>query len=263
MKLSKFTLAISLVVVSTTTLAATAVAPINRIRIWDGPYALPDSQYSIGTTTAMGAIKTLKSNATVISMLTTTNYATNTGGLDMTRDPGAKLSAEPFNGSAHQRLSDVGTVNWNGTERTSGQCVAFARSMTGSAKTKNWYPGKKIADYLSWNGAGYLLNALAVPALQPGTMIAHFQSKSPYPSSKPYGHVAIFLSWSKNAQGYIDGINVVDENLIELISGNTGDAGGLIQKHKLPLLCTAGASCGNLTHDKRFFSMNYHVVDVQ
>ncbi len=256
MNFRKTLLTISITVLSTSILAATYVAPSNRVRIWEGSaVSFPDSQYSIGTTTAMGTVKTLKSNATVTNLLTTLNIASNAGSLDLIRAPGAILSGVTFNGSSHQRLSDAGIP--------SGQCVAFARSMTGAPTSPSWYRGKSLNDYVSWNGVGYYLNNNQWnPALKPGTMIAHFQGLAKYPQSQPYGHVAIFMSWSYNSQGYIDGINVVDENLISLIAGNTGSAAGLIQKHKLTWSCTAGSSCGTSTYDVRFFGSNYHVVDV-
>ena len=258
MKLSKLFLSLSLVAVSATTLAATAVAPANRIRIWEGSSAsFPDSKYSIGTTTAMGTIKTLKSDVDVRTLLTTLNVGTNTGGLDMSRYPGANLSSISFNGSLHQRLSDNQTNN-------SGQCVAFARSMTGATVSTTWYPGNSLPSYLNINGT-----VRTDKVLTPGTMIAHFGNKTRYDYNSTTPHVAIFLSWSINAQGIVDGVNVVDENLAWTIAGNSGSAAGLIQKHKLAWICNVGTNCGLATsttpskYHITFFASNYHVVDVR
>jgi hypothetical protein len=257
MKLLKLFLSFSLIAFSLTTLAATAVAPANRIRIWEGSaMSFPDSQYSIGTTTVMGTIKTLKSNPTVINLLTNLNVASNTGGLDMSRYPGAKLeTVTTFNNGPHQRLSDVGIP--------SGQCVAFARSMTGATRSDTWYPGNTLSSYLNFNGT-----VRPDIVLAPGTMIAHFGGKTRYDYNGSTPHVAIFLSWSKNAQGIVDGINVVDENIAWTIAGNSGSAAGLIQKHKLAWKCTA-SNCGTAsgggssTYHITFFASNYHVVDVR
>jgi len=180
MKLSKLFLSLSLVAVSATTLAATAVAPANRIRIWEGSSAsFPDSKYSIGTTTAMGTIKTLKSDVDVRTLLTTLNVGTNTGGLDMSRYPGANLSSISFNGSLHQRLSDNQTNN-------SGQCVAFARSMTGATVSTTWYPGNSLPSYLNINGT-----VRTDKVLTPGTMIAHFGNKTRYDYNSTTPHVGL------------------------------------------------------------------------
>ena len=261
MKLFKNLLPIVTLVVTFDVFAVPAVAPDHRIRIWEGSaLSFPDSQYAFGNTTAMGTIKTLKSNSTVINLLTTYNAASNTGGLDMSRTPGAVLTSINLNGTNYQRLSDVGIP--------SGQCVAFARSMTGAPKSTFWYPGKKLTDYVSWNGAGYVLNPLATPALRRGTMIAHFGGKPVYSANGDTPHVAIFLSWSYDAQGYINGVNVIDENLVSVMSGFTGNAAGLIQKHRLAWTCNAGTSCGNVTgigngtYHITFFAANYHVVDI-
>lgn len=103
MNFRKIILVASLAVLSMNALAVTAIAPANRIRIWEGSsVSFPDSQYTIGTTSAMGTIKTLKSNATVTNLLLNLNIAANAGGLDMIRPPGANLSAVSFNGSFHQ-----------------------------------------------------------------------------------------------------------------------------------------------------------------
>jgi hypothetical protein len=247
MKLSKLFLSLSLVAFSATTLAATAIAPANRLEAWVGPNSMPDSNYTIGTTTAMGTIKTLKAN-----LLTQINL----GSLDMTRYPGAYLSTvTTFNGGNHQRLSDNGG--------TPGQCVAFARSMTGASVSTNWYQGNKVSDYLDVNGRPRTDKTIAQ-----GTMIAHFGGKPIYSQNGATPHVAIFLSWSTNAQGILDGVNVVDENLVQVVGNNTGNAAGLIQKHKLAWTCTAtncgtASGGGSSTYHITFFASNYHIVDVR
>ena len=130
MKFSKLFLSLSLVAVSATTMAATAVAPANRIRIWEGSSAsLPDSKYTTGTTTAMGTIKTLKYDVDTVNLLTTLNVGANAGALDMTSK---YKTAVPFNGSNHYQITES-----NGA---AGQCVAFAKAMTGvSGLTSSWF----------------------------------------------------------------------------------------------------------------------------
>ena len=179
--------------------------------------------------------------------MTTRNYTQDTGGLDLNRGAGAVLSSVTFNGSVHQRLSDIGIP--------SGECVAFARSMTSTKTTPYWHKGKSIMDYLTWYGVGYKLNVWSPTPLQKGTMIAHFQGLEKYPQSQPYGHVAIFLSWSYNSQGYIDGINVIDQNFVWKVGGNTGSAAGLIQMHKIPLYSG--------TSTKTYNANEYNVVDIR
>lgn len=263
MNLSKITIAISLVLVSATTIAATAIAPANRLEAWIGPNAMPDSNYTIGTTSAMGTVKTLKAN-----LLSQQNL----GSLDMSRYPGAYLDTTSFNGSLHQALSDYSNGGYP------KQCVAFARSMTGSALASNWYRGAPISNYLVPSGSGYVLGNISnFSPLQPGTMIAYFRDLSKYPSSKPYGHVAIFLSW-EIVNGKVTAMNVVDQNLIPTVSINgvnvnaikpsgtiEGQADGMIQKHRLPITCTAGSICTTNTRytNPRYWAMNYHVVDVR
>ncbi len=253
----------SLAVLSMSALAETAIAPVNRIRIWEGAsVSFPDSQYTIGTTSAMGTIKTLKSNVTVTNLLWNLNVAANAGGLDMSRDPGANLSSVSFNGSLHQRLSDNQTDN-------SGQCVAFARSMTGTKKSRFWYQGNTLLSYLDFTGR---LNPNK--QLAPGTMIAYFLNQSQYPQpldpKKPEtaGHVAIFLSWILDSSGFVTGISVIDENLVQKVSINGIDvagAGGLIQKHEIPWKCPTGQTCTNTNwkYNVRYVASNYHVVDVR
>ena len=250
MNFRKTLIAISVSTLSAAIVAAPAVAPANRIRIWEGSaVSFPDSQYTIGSTTAIGTVKTLKINSTVTNLLLNMNIAANAGGLNMT---GKYPSAVQFDGSSHQRLSESGYPYV-------GQCVAFAKAMTGATATTTWYRGRALSDYVSWNGVGYYLNNSPFnPIFQQGTMIAHFGSigvNSAYSANTTNPHVAIFMSWSYNSQGYIDGINVVDQNLIPNISGNTGSATGLIQKHKLPW-----NSGSNLLV---FSSKNYHIVDIR
>lgn len=255
MKLLKLFSSFSLMAFSITTVAATAVAPANRIRIWEGSaLSFPDTKYSIGTTTVMGTIKTLKYDVDTVNLLTTLNVAANAGGLDMT----SKYKTPAlFNGSNHYQITENGGKP--------GQCVAFAKAMTGvSMSTANWYPGSSLPSYLDFTGRPKTDKILA-----PGTMIAHFGGKSIYIQNSATPHVAIFLSWSLNAQGIVDGVNVVDANLAWTIAGNSGSAAGLIQKHKLAWVCNAGASCGKATDPNpskyhiTFFASNYHVVDVR
>jgi len=248
MKMRSIVIGFSLSILAHSAVAITAVAPNHRIRIWEGsPLSFTDTHYTIGTSPSLGTVRTLKSNAYVVDLLKNRNYMNDTGGLDLTRGTGAILSSVTFNGEPHQRLSDVGIP--------SGECVAFARSMTGTKTTPYWYKGKSLMDYLTWYGAGYRLNSWAPVPLQSGTMIAHFQGLTKYPQTKPYGHVAIFLSWSYNSQGYIDGINVIDQNFVWTVGGNSGSAAGLIQKHKIPLFSG--------TTTKTYNSSEYHVVDVR
>ncbi|MBX9809798.1 BPSL0067 family protein [Candidatus Gracilibacteria bacterium] len=247
-------------------LAADAIAPNHRVQIWIGPCAILDSEYTIGETTAMGTIKTLKSNTVVLNFLTEMTHRVmcgDFGKLDLLRDPGATLHSKLWFGSEHQSVSDRYTYDSN---RTSRQCVAFVRSMTGTKKSTFWRPGKSLISYVQWDGSNYSLNPFS-PILEPGTMIAHFRGKDRYPTgTPPWGHVAIFLSWSYGPDGYIDGINVVDQNITESVKiDNTiiDNADGLIQKHKLPWICTAGKACGKGKYFTTFFSSGYHVVDVQ
>jgi hypothetical protein len=263
MKLYQLIFSAFLSLASVATLAEVAISPQHRIQIWTGQYAIPDSEYTFGSTTAMGTVKTLKSTPMVLDFLTTRRIVRGeTGELDLTREPGAKLHSKPWNNIEHQSVSDKGTYDSNGTSR---QCVAFARSMTGTKKSTYWRPGTALLSYVEWNGLGYVPTSTA-NLLKPGTMIAHFRGKDRYPTSvPPWGHVSIFLSWSYDTMGYIDGINVVDQNLTESINVNgtiVDNASGLIQVHKLPWACNAGKSCGSGKYFITFFSSGYHVVDV-
>lgn len=261
MHIRKVILTVLISVASLNVIAGTAIAPANRIRIWEGSAtSFPDSQYTIGTTSAMGTIKTLKSNPTVINLLQNLNIATNTGGLDMTRAPGANLSSVSFNGSLHQRLSDNLSDN-------SGQCVAFARSMTGTKKTPFWYRGDSLSSYLDFTG-----RLVSNKTLVPGTMIAYFVGNQQYPQNpatkEAAGHVAIFLSWVLDSNGFVTGISVINENMVHSISINNvivNGSGGLIQKHQIPWKCPTGQTCTNSDwkYNLRYVASSYHVVDVQ
>ncbi len=233
---------ISLVIASFDAFAGTAIALANRIRIWDGPYAIPDSGYMIGNSPSLGTIKTLKYSLATENTLKYLNIASNTGGLNMSSKV---LTAFSYNNNLYERLSEIGIP--------SGECVAFAKAMTGVGGTSSWYKGGSLMNYIVWNGAGYVLNPASPSILQPGTMIAHFQGLARYPQSLPYGHVAIFLSWSKNNQGWIDGINVVDQNFVWTIDGIAGSQ-GTIQKHKIPLSGSTTAT---------YNANQYHIVDVR
>jgi hypothetical protein len=242
--------------------AETAVTPEHRLKIWNGPLSLDNSHYTIGETTAFGPIWTLKSTQYVIDILSYHNIERDFGGLDLIRDPGAKLHSKSWAGSEHQSVSDKYTYDSNGTSR---QCVAFARSMTGTKKSIYWYPGNSLQDYVWSDGIGLKPSIISLPV--PGTMIAHFRGKDRYPTSKPpWGHVAIFLSWSLNTNGHIDGVNVIDQNVTESVKINgtiIEGSNGLIQKHKLPWLCNAGKACGSGKYFITFYASGYHVVDVR
>jgi hypothetical protein len=247
MSLHQMISAIIALFLSFCTFAYTAVAPENRIRIWDGPYSLNDTNYSIGTNSHLGTVKTLKTSASVTSMIYYINYVSNTGGMDMS---GKYLSGANFSGTLYQRLSESGF-------QYTGQCVAFAKAMTGVGGSYTWYRGRGIMSYLTPNALGYSPNNL-LPSMAPGTMIAHFGSistNSAYSTNAVDPHVAIFLSWSYNNYGYIDGMNVVDQNLVWSVSGISGTTSGLIQKHKIPL--------SSSSTNKTYSSKNYHVVDVR
>ncbi len=192
-----------------------------------------------GTNSDLGSVKSLKYSLATSAILNNINYVQNTGGLDMSSKT---LTSFSWNGGSYERLSEVGIP--------SGECVAFAKAMTGVGGTSTWYKGVSLMSYLVSNINGYSVSPYLT--LQPGTMIAHFQGLAKYPQSTPYGHVAIFLSWSKNAQGMVDGINVINENLVWTINGVSG-AKGIIQKHKIPL-------SGSTT--TTYNSSGYSVVDV-
>lgn len=252
---------LALSTISASIMAATVIAPTNRIALFQitTPYAyITDSNYTVGTTSAMGTISTLQSNATVISALR---------GLDYGLYPGRYNETTSFNGSLHQAI----TENYNSGHLK--QCVHFARAMTSTPyQTGNWYPGSAISSHLTQAGTGlYILSWYGQTyPLQPGTMLAYFGGQSRYDyNSKP--HVTIFLSW-KYSGSYIVGMNVVDQNLVDSISingvvkyaaGITGETNGMIQKHALPIACTAGTLCTSDARykDPRFWSRNYHVVD--
>ncbi len=265
MKSNKFLITLLLCTISSVTFGATIVAPANRLEPFMGSNMIPDSNYTIGTTSAMGITKTLKAN-----LLSQLNLAV----LDMNRYPGAYLDTTSFNGSQHQALSDYSNGGYP------KQCVAFARSMTGAALSTNWYRGASIADYLvPSNTGGYVLGNLSNSTpLQPGTMIAYFRGLSKYPTSGSPGHVAIFLSWDY-LNGKVVGINVVDQNLIPSVKINgiittairpsgtiEGQADGMIQKHPLPFICPGSSSActGNVSYNNpRYYALKYHVVDVR
>ena len=247
------------VFVSTPALAGSAISPQQRINIWTGPYSFPDSKYTIGTTSAMGTIRTLKSDGDVAWKLQNYHIASNTGGLDFTRAPGASLA--PYNWSPfgnHQRLNDKYT--------TSGECVAFARSMTGTKTTNFWYQGSSLTDYVDFYGKLRTDRFLA-----PGTMIAYFVGNSQYPQNpstpETSGHVAIFLRWITDANGYVTAAEVVDQNLVGVVSiggTNYSEANGLIQKHLLTWSCPSGQTCSNTNwkYNFRYIASKYHVVNV-
>jgi hypothetical protein len=241
-------------IIGTSSNAETMVAPQSRINLWTGSSAIADTNFTAGTTTALGTVKILKSNAVVINALNSN--------LNMSSN---YLSSKMFYGSQHQSVSENGTTDAAGTSR---QCVAFAKAMTGTRGTPNWYKGWSITSYID------LLTMKQIPApslvlqggipLQPGTMIAHFQGQSKYPTSQPYGHVVIFLNWTYNSfTGQVTGMDVVDQNLVQLIAESGNNAGGLIQKHWLPWACPAGSQCGTSKYLSTFYASNYHVVDVR
>ncbi len=259
MKYGKLILALSLAVLSATTSAVTPVATQTRINLWTGSSAIADSSYTIGTTSAMGTVKTLKNSTAVLSSLGVLN--TNN----------KYFSSKLFNGSQHQSISESGTTDAAGTSR---QCVAFAKSMTGAGGTSTWSRGFSTTSYVDivtrkLIAAPQLILQGGQP-LQPGSMIAYFNGQSVYPGSTGTGHVAIFLNWTYDTfiVGKITGMDVVDENLIWTIAingTNVTGAGGLIQKHWLPWSCTAsGTLCNTDTryNNPRYYSSNYHVVSI-
>lgn len=232
----------------TETVAATAIAPPHRVNIWQGSSSsLSDSDFVLYSNQYLGNVYTLKSTDNVRYRLMTYDVRTNTGGLNMANK---YLASVPIGSYSYQRLSEIGFPQV-------GQCVAFAKAMTDAPSSPNWYRGTKLMDLLTpVSISGYQLKSW-MPTLVPGTMIAHFGSigsKSPYSDNSTDPHVAIFLSWSYNPQGYIDGIYVVDQNLVWNMTGVSGSFGGLIQKHKIPLFSTST--------NKTYSASNYHIVDV-
>lgn len=165
MKVFRFFTSLLFFFFSLGTLAATAIAPENRIRIWEGLFGFPDGEYMIGNS-SIGSVKTLKYSTTAEGILRNINYIKNTGGLDMS---GKILTKFQYNGNFYMRLSEASMAP------PSGECVAFAKAMTGSTSSSTWYRGKSISGYLIWNGLGYRLNDFMPTILVPGTMIAHFQ----------------------------------------------------------------------------------------
>jgi hypothetical protein len=261
--LMKFVSGAMLTLSSSFAFAGVVVAPTNRIALFTPIvpyYYIQDSNYTVGSTTAMGSISSLKSNPTVVNALNV---------LDYTPYPGSFKDTTMFNGSAHQGI----TENYNGGYLK--QCVAFARAMTGTSyQTTRWYTGDAISNHLVRVPGGYVLSSMGQNSpLKPGTMIGHFGGKSVYSQNSTTPHVALFLSWIISS-GYVTGMNVVNQNLVDTISingtivtavGQTGVTNGMIQKHQLPIACNAGSLC---TSDKRynnprFWALNYHVIDAR
>ncbi len=238
--------------------SADVIAPSTRMEMWSGSNSMSDSAYTIGSTSAMGPVKTLKQ--TVLAKI-------NLDSLDFTRYPGAYLDATKLNGVFHYAVSD----NSNGGYPK--QCVAFARSMTGAKTSNYWKRGTSLMDYLVISGGGYVLKNGVT--LKPGTMIAYFRGLSNYPTSGNPGHVAIFLNWEYSGNKVV-AANVVDQNLIPSVSINgyvftavkptgtiEGQADGMIQKHFLPIVCTAGTLCTTSRYtNPRYYASNYHTVDI-
>ncbi len=238
--------------------AAPAVAPANRVALWMGSSAFCDGgYYTLGYTSAMGNIQTLRSLYDSNLRISQT--------LDMIRDPGAYLDPKFWSGSMHLGI----TGNSASAPR---QCVEFARSMTSAPRSTQWKRGAALINYLSVRPGGYVLNSVSTE-LKPGTMIAYFNGQSTYPTGtnltkEQSGHVGIFLSWAYT-NGYIVGVNMVDSNLTEAIlvngsvpAGNT--ASGLIQKHFIPINCPSGQTCSNSNwkYNYRYIASQYNVVDI-
>jgi hypothetical protein len=248
-KFAKSCIITAMFAVSALVFAATpveVVAPASNVKMFinSSGVAIPLASYTNGTHVIYGNVQFLRSDGagyssgttTVQQRLQSTSYAS-----------GKLINSYIFAGALHQRAYESGFT---------GQCVGFAKFMTGApGGTGTWRTGRALANIFpngnTVSGTGNML-------LVPGSMIAHFGGQSIYNSTnnkKP--HVAIVLSVVE-ANGVIQGVNVVDQNGMTnaVINGInttvTSGGGGSIAKHFLPW-------SANST-DPTLSAKNYHVV---
>ncbi len=215
MKSSFFKLiaSITLVLLSliTTTHAAVITAPPARYQLFlDSTNPAWSTNYTAVSTTSLGTMKFLKYSTAVQTILTSS--------LAM---GGKYASSKVWNGGTYQQISEVGYL---------GECVGFAKAMTGIGGTSTWV--KSSANAL----ATIFPNGLVVGTdpsygLAPGAMIVNYDGRTTY-TNNVTNHTAIVLSVVV-MNGKITGANVVGQNSADT-AGGIGGADRMISKYFLP-----------------------------
>ncbi len=232
----KFKSMVALSVATLITFSASAVplrASYDRYSLFidsSSPFVAAD--YTSATTTSLGTVKFLKYSTSVQTKLVNTLAMTN-----------KYASSKPWNGGNYQQISENGNAYV-------GQCVGFAKAMTGVGATSTWTKVATNALTSIFPNNGSVGSVSADIALPPGTMIVNFDGGSAYPNT-PTSHVAIVLSVVV-ANGKVSGVNAVAQNAIGTIGGVPADK--MISKYFIPWN-NANSSLTSLS------LKNYHVIN--
>jgi hypothetical protein len=237
MKLSKLVSSLILVCMAGGSIAATQIAPSNRVNMFlDNTSPFTANDWTNATSTTIGSVKVLKSTGNTEFYLKLNMFS-----LDLpTATSTFVLDAVNALGGSNSRVSERALFS-----SYPGQCVAFAKSMIGNTSTTSkWHTGTKISS---------IPIAQRTSQLVPGTMIAYFNGKSIYPSDGT-GHVAIVLNVAADGSG----LWVIDQNFVNGFSLKVGTtnyaatSNSLIGKHLMPWTDSSARRAAG----------EYHIVDL-
>lgn len=237
------TLAVVSATFAVSALAIPIMAPFSRWSLFtDSNNPGWTNNYTAVNTTGLGTMKFLKYTAatqtTLISSLdmsTTVKYA----------------SSKTWNNGSYQQISESGGVTPPNPVFL-GQCVGFAKAMTGSALgTGSWTKSATNALTILFPLDGVVPNGASPDfMLPPGTMIVNFDGRPTYTNDLT-NHVAIVLNVVV-VNGKVTGANVVAQNAVET-AGGIANANKMISKYFLPW--------NNTTSSLTSLALkNYHVI---
>lgn len=229
------TLAVASATFAVSALATPIMAPFSRWSLFtDSNNPGWTNNYTTVNTAGLGTMKFLKYTAATQTTLVSTLAMTNTA---------KYASSKVWNNGSYQQISEVGYP---------GQCVGFAKAMTGSSLgTLSWtkLASNALTTLFPLDG---VVPAGASPdfIVPPGTMIVNFNGESKY-NNYPTNHTAIVLNVVV-VNGKVTGANVVAQNAADTAGGISG-ANQMISKYFLPW--------NNTTSTKTSLSLkNYHVI---
>ena len=238
----------TLAVVSTTfavsALAVPIMAPFTRWSLFtDSNNPGWINNYTAITTASLGTMKFFKytaaTEATLVSNLAMTNTSKVAG-------------IKNWNNGTYQQISEIGNGSVADRAAYLGQCVGFAKAMTGSSLgTSSWTKSATNALTVLFPLDGVVPNGASPDLmLPPGTMIVNFDGRSTYTNALT-NHTAIVLSVVVS-NGKVTGANVVAQNAVET-AGAITNANKMITKYFLPW--------NNTTSSLTSLSLkSYHVI---
>lgn len=237
------TLAVVSATFAVSALAIPIMAPFSRWSLFtDSNNPGWTNNYTAIATTSLGTMKFFKytaaTEATLVSNLAMTSTSKVAG-------------MKNWNNGTYQQISEIGSGSVADRAAYLGQCVGFAKAMTGSSLgTSSWTKSATNALTVLFPLDGVVPNGASPDfMLPPGTMIVNFNGGGNY-NNFPTNHVAIVLNVVV-VNGKVTGANVVAQNAATTAGGISG-ADKMISKYFLPW--------SNTSTYTSFALKNYHVI---